>query len=254
MTRLSSSSPVTASTRSGGRLMPARSSTNSSVASPRCTTCSNSSSSASKRSARCSISVTSWSARRSRRARFAPTLPPPQIRTYISRPRPVCGTSQARTASVDLGDRRLRRAHDPQPALAVEHGARRVEQAHDDALVGEALLRDLADDDVRVVAVGRDDDRVRVLDAGGAKHVDVHAVSEHEAAAPVLAEPRERVLLLVDRRDLPALAEQLPRDRGADAPAADDYRFHDFKIAATRPRFLHDAAVGLEPAARRAGP
>ena len=64
---LSSSSPVSASTMSGGRAMPARSRTKSSVASPRCTWCSNSSSSCSKRSRLCSISVTSWPRRRSER-------------------------------------------------------------------------------------------------------------------------------------------------------------------------------------------
>src|SRR5215210_2626573 len=86
MIRLSSSSPVAARTRSGGRLIPARSSTWSSVASPRCTACSNSSSSRAKRSGRCSIIVTSCLARSSSRATFAPTFPPPAIRTYTGPP------------------------------------------------------------------------------------------------------------------------------------------------------------------------
>ena len=47
-------------------------------------------------------------------------------------------------------------------------------------LDAEALLRDLADHDVRVVAVGRDDDRVGVLDPGLAQQVDVHAVADEE--------------------------------------------------------------------------
>ena len=59
MTMLSSSSPVAAMTMLGGRWIPARSSTKSSVASPLTTTCSNSSSSRSNRSRRCSINVTS---------------------------------------------------------------------------------------------------------------------------------------------------------------------------------------------------
>ena len=84
---------------SGGRLIPARSSTKSSVASPLCTWCSNSSSRRSKRSRRCSISVTSWPMRISERATFAPTLPPPATRTYISRTSRR-GTSQVRTVSV----------------------------------------------------------------------------------------------------------------------------------------------------------
>ena len=185
-------------------------------------------------------------------------MPPPQIRTYISRPPRCCGTSQARTASsstsiaVSVGQTMR------SPRCAVELGARRVEQAHDDALVVEALLRHLADDDVRVVAVGGDDDGVRVLDARGAEHVDVHAVPEDEAAAPVLAEPRERVLLLVDRRDVPTLAEQLPRDRRADTAAADHYRFHGFRVFRTSSYRGHPPArrapSSLEPAALRAGP
>src|SRR5206468_339697 len=115
-----------------------------------------------------------------------------------------------------------------------ERRAGRIEQAHDHALVRKALLSHLADDDVRVVPVGGDDDGVRVLDTRRTEDVDVHAVPEDEAAAPVLAESRERVLLLVHRRHVPPLAEQLPRDRGADAPAADDYRLHAVRLAIGR--------------------
>ena len=75
----------------------------------------------------------------------------------------------------------------------------------DDAVDLEALLRDLADDDVRVVAVGGGDDGIGVLDARLAQQVGVHAVADDEAAAPVLAEPRERVLVLVDDGHVPAL-------------------------------------------------
>src|SRR5581483_12182370 len=73
-------------------------------------------------------------------------------------------------------DRRLRRANDAQAALAVEVGPRRVEDADDDAPDVEALLGDLADEDVRVVAVGGRDDRVGVLDPRLAQHVDVDAL------------------------------------------------------------------------------
>ena len=118
MTMLSSSSPVAATSRSGGRLMPARSSTYSSVASPRSTWCSNSASSLSKRYGCCSISVTSWPARSSDRVRFAPTLPPPAIRTYIRR-----ATSPARTALTSVSIARRGRADDVQAALGVELGA-----------------------------------------------------------------------------------------------------------------------------------
>ena len=84
MTRLSSSSPVTASTSSGGLAIPARSSTLISVASPRITTGPNSSSSRANRSGRCSIIVTSWPISSSERVEFAPTFPPPATMTYIS--------------------------------------------------------------------------------------------------------------------------------------------------------------------------
>src|SRR5262249_24338024 len=63
-----------------------RSSTESSVASPIWTWCSNSSSSCSKRSRRCSISVTSCPIWIRVRVRLAPTFPPPATRTYISAP------------------------------------------------------------------------------------------------------------------------------------------------------------------------
>ena len=85
----------------------------------------------------------------------------------------------------------------------------------------ELLLRHLADHDVRVVAVGRDDDGVGVLDAGLAQERDVHPVADEELAGPVVAEPAERVLALVDHADTsqPALRSS-QRDGAADAAAA----------------------------------
>ena len=162
MTMLSSSSPVAATSRSGGRLMPARSSTKSSVASPRITWCSNSASSLSNRYGRCSISVTSCPARSSERVRFAPTLPPPAIRTYIRR----VASSASRTALDERLDRGRRRADDAQAARRVELRARRVEHADDHRRHLEVLLGRLRDHEVRVVAVGRDDDGVGLLDPG----------------------------------------------------------------------------------------
>src|SRR5947207_1343279 len=88
----------------------------------------------------------------------------------------------------ELADRRLRRADRAQAECSVEVGPRRIEDAHDDTLVVEALHRNLRDDEVRVVSVGGDDDRVGVLDPRLAQDVDVHPMAHHEAAAPVLAE------------------------------------------------------------------
>ena len=113
-----------------------------------------------------------------------------------------------------------------QAERVVERRAAGVEHAHDDVRDAEALLGDLRDDEVRVVAVGGDDDGVGVLDPGLAQHVGVHAVPDDEAARPVLAEPLERLLLLVDGADVPALGLQRLRARRADATAADDDGLH----------------------------
>ena len=102
------------------------------------------------------------------RSTFEPTLPPPATSAYT-----VHGLDRrlgTRLASVRATaarrDRALRRADRAQPELRVERGARRVEDADDDTVDVEAPLRDLADDDVRVVAVRGHDDGVGVLDPG----------------------------------------------------------------------------------------
>ena len=103
--------------------------------------------------------------RSSVRATFEPTLPPPATRTNIRRPpRPRGVLARAHGLGEHL-DRRLRRADRAQAVRRVELGARRVEDPDDGALDAEALLGDLADDDVRVVAVRGDDHGVGVLDA-----------------------------------------------------------------------------------------
>src|SRR4051812_42758678 len=185
MTMLSSSSPVTATTTSGGRLMPARSSTKSSVASPRCTWCSNSASSISKRAGRCSIMVTSWPFRSRARPRLEPTLPPPAIRRYIVRGSGERVLDRAYRVRERL-DRALRGTDDVEAPRLEELGPGGVEDPHDHGPDVEPLLRHLADDDVRVVAVGRDHDRVGVLDACLAEQREVHPVADVELARPVV--------------------------------------------------------------------
>ena len=221
MTRLSSSSPVTASTMSGGRSIPARSSTWISVASPRRTTGPNSSSSCSKRSWRCSTSVTSWPISSSEAATFDPTLPPPATTMYI-RPAPCAGRAGARlgcTHGVDEErDRRLGGAHRAQAEPREELGAPRVEHADDDALDAVALLDHLADHDVGVVAVRRDDRGVGGLDAGLHEDIHLHGVADDERALPVAAESRKRLLVLVDGGDVPAVAGELLRNRRPTRP------------------------------------
>src|SRR5205807_9736623 len=98
-------------------------------------------------------------------------------------------------------------------------------------LVVEALLGDLADDDVGVVAVGRNDHRVGLLDSGLAQDLDVHPMAEHEAAVPVVAEPAERLFLLVDGRDVPALVHQLEGNAGADSAASNHQSIHALTLA-----------------------
>ena len=97
--------------------------------------------------------------------------------------------------------------------LLIELRTRRIEDAYDDAADIETLLRDLPDDDVRVVPVGGDDDRVGILDARFAEEVGIHAVPDDERAGPALPESRERILVLVDDGDVPALLMELERDR-----------------------------------------
>src|SRR5207245_148709 len=92
------------------------------------------------------------------------------------------------------------------------------------------LLRDLADDHVRVVAVGCGDDGVGVLDAGLTKEVCVHPVPDDEGPGPVLTEPGEGVLVLVDDDDVPAFRVERLRDGRADPAAADDERLHEVSV------------------------
>src|SRR5438034_368447 len=130
-----------------------------------------------------------------------------------------------------LADCRLRRTDRAQTECLVEVGARRVEDADDDALVVEALHRHLGDHEVRVVTVRGDDDGVGVLDARLAQDVDAHPVAEHEAAAPFLAEARERLFFLVDRGHLPPLLGELKRHIRPDTATADHQCLHGLTIA-----------------------
>ena len=62
---------------------------------------------------------------------------------------------------------------------------------------------------------------------------DVDSVPDDESAGPVLAEPVEGVLPLVDDGDVPPAPIQLPGNSGADPAASDDNRFHDGQIYPT---------------------
>src|SRR5680860_1176702 len=180
MRMLSSSSPVTAITRSA-RSMPARSRIHSSVPSPYWIECSSSSSTVSYRRRLASTTVTSLPLSLSSRARFQPTLPAPTISAYISRSSarivPVLAKTCGRQAGaspveerplaadplephlpahrgLEQLDRRLGGAHGLQSLLGVPPGATRVEHTHNHAVHLEAALGDLGDHQVGVVAVG----------------------------------------------------------------------------------------------------
>ena len=72
---------------------------------------------------------------------------------------------------------------------------------------------------------------VRVLAPRRLEDVLVHPVPDDEAALPG-AEPRERVLVLVDARHVPAFAGELLRHRRADPPTSDDHRVQDGRSVA----------------------
>src|SRR4051812_23085826 len=175
---LSSSSPVTAITRSA-RSMPPRSSTHSSDPSPYWAACSSSSSTVAKRDGSDSITVSSLPLSISSRARFQPTFPAPTTTTYM-------GLHGLQHGLLELGYRDLRRADRAEPLLLVPRGARRVEHPHHHVLDAEALLRDLRDHEVRVVAVGGRDEGVGAVDAGLDQRVDLERGADGERAPLLL--------------------------------------------------------------------
>src|SRR4051812_9675196 len=124
MRMLSSSSPVTAITRSA-RSMPARSRTHSSDPSPYWTACSSSSSTVAKREELLSTIVSSLPLSISSRARFQPTLPAPTTIMYIA-------SRRLHHGGLEHLDRNLGWAYRAQPLLLVPLGARRVEHPDDD--------------------------------------------------------------------------------------------------------------------------
>src|SRR3954469_5614759 len=119
----------------------------------------------------------------SSRARFQPTLPPPTMRTYIAAAA-LAGLQVEGLA--EHVDRVLRGRDRLEPLLAVPGRARRVHDAAQDAADVEAPLGDLADDDVRVVAVGGRDEALGAVDARLEQRVDLQRGADGEQAAAVL--------------------------------------------------------------------
>ena len=101
----------------------------------------------------------------------------------------------------------------------------------------ELLLRHLADHDVRVVAVGRDDDGVGILDArpraGAGDPSRARRGTRRPSRRPAgRAPPRARRSTDTSQPASP----QLQRDRGADAAAAHDDHLHATSVAQRRAR------------------
>ena len=167
----------------------------------------------SKRSRRCSISVTSCFRRLSSvRAKLAPTLPPPAMRMYSQRFGWLAAgrTSQARTESSEHVDRDRGRADDAQARAGgrTRRGpgrgcARRRSWSSKRCWATWPITRFVLSPFVATTTASASSM------PASRRSVDVHAVTEHEAAGPMVAKPAERLFLLVDRRSHPTLRVEL---------------------------------------------
>ena len=171
----------------------------------------------------CSISVTSWPARSSERVRFAPTLPPPAIRTYIRRPplRPGADGADERL------DRRRGRADDAQAARRVEL-RRAPGRARGRSTVGTSNCFCAAWAITMFVLSPSVVTTTASASSIPPRGAAVRSIPWPTRKPPVqlLAESPEGVLVLVEHRHVPARALQLERDGRADPAAADHDRFH----------------------------
>jgi hypothetical protein len=120
-----------------------------------------------------------------------------------------------------------------QPLLGVPAGARRIEHARDHPLDGEALLRDLGYDQVRVVAVGGGDEHVGAIDPRLHERVHLERGANGELAAGVLpravqvdVEALVRERILVQDRHLVSVVEGAFRNRRPDASRTHDEDEH----------------------------
>src|SRR5919198_1106389 len=261
---LSSSSPVTAITRSA-REMPTRSSTHSSDASPYCTLCSSSCSTARYRSRSPSIAVTSCPFSSSSRARFQPTFPAPAMITYMGASSLVPSRRRGRLASAlpsirgsgagparaagrrahlrdEHFDRHRRRADRVHALALVPIRSQRVQDARDHRGDVEPPLRDLRDDDVGVVAIGGGDERLGPINPRRLERFDLERGADGEVPAGLLPrllhpdfEARMRLGVLVEARHLMPVAEHGPRDGRANPPATDDENEHEGEMLLAGP-------------------
>src|SRR2546421_6493093 len=121
-----------------------------------------------------------------------------------------------------------------QPLLAIPLRAPRIQHADDHLLDAVAAARDLGDDQVRVVAVGRGDEGVGLRDPGLGEGVDLQPGTDGEAPTRLLprrvelvVEPFVRQRVLVEDRHLVALGERPLGDGRPDPAGPQDEDEHE---------------------------
>jgi hypothetical protein len=96
-------------------------------------------------------------------------------------------------------------------------------------------LRDLAGDDVDLVAVGQRNQDVGVGDAGGFEHRGVGGIAGHRAHVDAVLQFAQRRLVDVDNRDFVGrFARQAVRGAAADLADAENQYFHACPVTPSR--------------------
>ena len=113
-------------------------------------------------------------------------------------------------------------------------------QPRDLALNAKHRLRDLTDDHVDLIRIGRSDDHVGVAGPGPFKHVRIARKSGDPLHIQRFGSAAHQVGIAVDNRDIIALSGKMPRNLPADLPCAADDHFHR--------RFLDAAISDVKPA------
>src|SRR4051794_35062109 len=138
---------------------------------------------------------------------------------------------------LDRDPRRADRAH---PLLLVPLRAQRIQDPRDHGGYVEPSLRDLGDDDVRVVAVGGGDEGVRPLDPRGGESFLLQRGPHRELTALVLPGLLEvdlqtsvRLRVLVETGDLVTLPQHGAGHRRPNPPTTDDQNEHGSDLRET---------------------
>src|SRR4051812_4366206 len=102
----------------------------------------------------------------------------------------------------------------------------RVVDAGDDALAEVLLARDLADQQVVLVVAGDGDDQVGALDPGALEDPQLGGVAVLDRVLELLLDRQVATTVVLDQRDLVALADQLAGEVPADLAASGDDDVH----------------------------